>query len=164
MLSTENGVVTTLQEIQMADSALWWLAAGGLVAAELLTGTFYLLMMAMGLAMAAVSAHLGLALTGQWVTAALAGGGSVLIWRLVKKSQPADAPANANHDVNLDIGETVQVNSFDNDSNCHVDYRGARWAASLAPDDAATPGRFTIVEVVGSRLILKPANTRTPGA
>ena len=90
----------------MADSTLWWLAAGALVALELVTGTFYLLMMALGLAAAAVSAHLGLALTGQWVTAALAGGGSVLAWRLLKKSQPAAAPANANQDVNLDIGET----------------------------------------------------------
>ena len=29
---------------------LWWLATGGLVAAELATGTFYLLMLALGLA------------------------------------------------------------------------------------------------------------------
>jgi hypothetical protein len=36
----------------MAESTLWWLATGGLVAVELLTGTFYLLMMALGLAAA----------------------------------------------------------------------------------------------------------------
>ncbi|MBK1682909.1 NfeD family protein [Rhodoferax fermentans] len=148
----------------MADSTLWWLAAGALVALELVTGTFYLLMMALGLAAAAVSAHLGLALTGQWVTAALAGGGSVLIWRLLKKSQPAAAPANANHDVNLDIGETVQVDSFHADGSCSVIYRGARWDATLAPGEATTPGRYTIVEVVGSRLILKTTRTSTSGA
>jgi len=148
----------------MADSTLWWLAAGGLVAFELVSGTFYLLMMALGLAAAAVSAHLGLALTGQWVTAALAGGGSVLAWRLFKKSQPAAAPANANQDVNLDIGETVQVDSFGQDGSCSVFYRGAHWDATLAPGEAPTPGRHTIVEVMGSRLILKTTRTSTSGA
>ena len=38
----------------------WWVAAGIAVAAELGTGTFYLLMIALGLAAAAVAAHLGL--------------------------------------------------------------------------------------------------------
>jgi membrane protein implicated in regulation of membrane protease activity len=46
----------------------WWVAAGIAVAAELGTGTFYLLMMAFGLAAAAVAAHLGLALPAQMVT------------------------------------------------------------------------------------------------
>ena len=42
----------------MAESTLWWLLAGGIVAAELLTGTFYLLMLALGVAAAAIAAHL----------------------------------------------------------------------------------------------------------
>ena len=41
----------------MADSTLWWLLAGAAVAVELLTGTFYLLMFAIGLAAAAIAAH-----------------------------------------------------------------------------------------------------------
>jgi hypothetical protein len=32
----------------MADSTVWWLLAGAAVAVELLTGTFYLLMLAIG--------------------------------------------------------------------------------------------------------------------
>ena len=44
-------------------STVWWLITGGLVAAELATGTFYLLMLALGAAAAAVAAHLGLAST-----------------------------------------------------------------------------------------------------
>ena len=43
----------------MAESTIWWLCAGAAVAVELLTGTFYLLMLATGLAAAAVAAHLG---------------------------------------------------------------------------------------------------------
>ena len=45
----------------MADSTLWWLAAGGLIAVELITGTFYLLMISLGLVAAALAAHAGLA-------------------------------------------------------------------------------------------------------
>ncbi|TNF61541.1 MAG: NfeD family protein, partial [Burkholderiales bacterium] len=48
----------------MADSTLWWLMTGAAVVLELLTGTFYLLMLAIGLAAGAVAAHLGLDLTG----------------------------------------------------------------------------------------------------
>ncbi|MEK9804034.1 MAG: NfeD family protein, partial [Curvibacter sp.] len=49
----------------MADTTLWWLAAGILVAAELVTGTFYLLMLALGLGAGALAADAGLAGTVQ---------------------------------------------------------------------------------------------------
>ena len=39
-------------------ATLWWVAAGIVVAAELATGTFYLLMIALGLAAGAVAGHL----------------------------------------------------------------------------------------------------------
>ena len=40
----------------MEASTIWWLAAGAVVVAELLTGTFYLLMVALGLVAAAIPA------------------------------------------------------------------------------------------------------------
>jgi membrane protein implicated in regulation of membrane protease activity len=139
----------------MANSTFWWLAAGVFVAAELVSGTFYLLMIATGLVAAALAAHAGMAQSWQWIVAALVGGGSVLILRSYRKSQPASAPARANRDVNLDIGETVQVSSFHPDGSCSVHYRGARWDASLMPGEVASPGAYLIAEVVGSQLILK---------
>ena len=69
----------------MADSTIWWLLTGSAVAVELLTGTFYLLMLAIGLAAAAVAAHLGLPQTGQLVVAAIVGGGAVVGWHLVRQ-------------------------------------------------------------------------------
>ena len=45
-------------------ATFWWLAAGGLVIAELLSGSFYLLMLALGTAAGAVAAQAGLALEG----------------------------------------------------------------------------------------------------
>src|SRR6188474_2810479 len=59
-----------------SNATWWWVATGVLVAAELATGTFYLLMMAIGTAAAALSAHAGAGFTGQLVAAALIGGGA----------------------------------------------------------------------------------------
>ena len=43
----------------MAESTLWWLATGGLVAVELLTGTFYLLLRFTGVIFGLTSLQLG---------------------------------------------------------------------------------------------------------
>ena len=45
--------------MDLSSASLWWVAAGIAVAVELATGTFYLLMIALGLAAAAIAAHLG---------------------------------------------------------------------------------------------------------
>jgi hypothetical protein len=66
----------------MAESTIWWLLAGAAVVIELITGTFYLLMLAIGLAAGALAAHAGLAMTGQLVVAALVGGGAVAGWHV----------------------------------------------------------------------------------
>ena len=54
-----------------SSASLWWVAAGIAVAVELATGTFYLLMFALGLAAAAVTAHLGAGGTAQVVVGAV---------------------------------------------------------------------------------------------
>ena len=64
----------------MTESTIWWLLAGGAVAVELMTGTFYLLLIALGLAAAALAAHAGTPLTVQMLVAAVVGGGTVVVW------------------------------------------------------------------------------------
>jgi membrane protein implicated in regulation of membrane protease activity len=140
----------------MADSTLWWLAAGILVAAELVTGTFYLLMLAIGLAAGALAAHAGLGATPQIVLAALVGGGAVVAWHLLRPRAAATRHANANPDVNLDVGETVQVDAWDASGTASVRYRGAQWTAVPAPgQSAAGTGAHRIVEVRGSQLLVE---------
>jgi membrane protein implicated in regulation of membrane protease activity len=139
----------------MADSTLWWLATGGLVAVELITGTFYLLMMALGLAAAALSAHAGVPLTWQWAIASLFGGGTVLVWHRYKRAQPPLAPAQSNPDVNMDIGELVHVDTWQPDGSTSVHYRGAHWDAALQAGEPADSGAYVITQVIGSRLILR---------
>ncbi|MDP3617519.1 MAG: NfeD family protein [Rhodoferax sp.] len=139
----------------MADSTIWWVLAGAAIAVELLTGTFYLLMLSLGLIAAAIAAHLGATVTLQLVVAAVAGGGFVVAWRLYKQKTPSAAPARANRDVNLDVGETVQVDAWGPDGTSSVKYRGANWSVSLATGAAPIPGLHRFVEVVGSRLVVE---------
>jgi membrane protein implicated in regulation of membrane protease activity len=141
-------------------STLWWVLAGVLIVMELLTGTFYLLMISLGIASAAVASHLGLGLVGQIVIAAIVGSGAVLTWHQHRKAHPQAAPANSNADVNLDVGSTVHISDasvWQSDGSALVHYRGAEWSAQLATGAAAQAGNFVIEQVVGNRLILRNA-------
>jgi membrane protein implicated in regulation of membrane protease activity len=139
----------------MTDSTLWWLLAGAAIVFELLTGTFYLLMLAAGLVAAALAAQAGATLTVQIVMAAVVGGGAVMGWNLFRQKNAASTRSGANRDVNLDIGETVQVESWQPDGSTSVKYRGAQWSAVPAVGTQPALGAHRIVEVRGSQLILE---------
>ena len=140
----------------MEESTIWWLAAGAVVVAELLTGTFYLLMVAVGLVAAALAAHLGLPLALQIVTAALVGGGAVVAWYFVKKRRPGDPSARADRSVNLDVGETILIESWNPDGTTTVKYRGAAWTAIHRPGVTPSTGMHRVAELVGNRLLVDP--------
>jgi membrane protein implicated in regulation of membrane protease activity len=142
----------------MSDYVLWWLLAGGAVVLELLTGTFYLLMLALGLAAGALAAHAGFGLSAQLLVSALAGSGAVMAWHLYRGKHPQGAPAQANPDVNLDVGSIVHIEdagSWTAEGTATVRYRGAEWAAELASGSPACAGQFTIEQVRGSVLVLR---------
>ncbi len=140
-------------------ATVWWVVAGVLVAAELASGTFYLLMLALGAAAAALAAHLRLPFTGQLVAAAMMGGGAVAVWHLRRQRGPASAPAASNRDLNLDIGERVQVVQWDAQGQTRVHHRGADWAARYSGAGTPTPGMHVIRAIEGSELLLD----RVPG-
>jgi membrane protein implicated in regulation of membrane protease activity len=139
----------------MTESTIWWVLAGSVVAVELITGTFYLLMLSLGLMAAAIAAQAGATTAVQILIAAVVGGGSVVVFRLYKKTRPAPFPTNVDSTVNLDIGETVQVDAWSPDGTSLVKYRGANWHVALAAGGTPSPGPHRIIEVVGSRLIVK---------
>lgn len=138
----------------MTESTIWWLLAGGAVAVELLTGTFYLLMVAIGLAAAAVAAHLGAAVSLQLMVAAVVGSGTVAAWHLVRARHPKGQPASANSDVNQDIGATVQVEAWNLDGTATIKYRGTTWTV-VAADGAPSTGAHRVKEVIGSRFVVE---------
>ena len=137
--------------MDMSASTLWWMAGGILVAAELATGTFYLLMLAIGTAAGAIAAHLGLGTTTQIVATAVVGGAAVVAWHL---KRPRGRPAERNPDVNLDIGQAVQVEQWNPDGSAVVRYRGSDWQARWVGSGAPGTGRHVIRAVEGSCLLL----------
>ena len=91
----------------MAESTIWWLMAGSAVAVELVTGTFYLLMLAIGLASAALAAHLGASITFQFLSAAVVGGAAIVGWHLLRGRRPQGPGSAANPDLHLDVGGSL---------------------------------------------------------
>ena len=139
----------------------WWVAAGIAIAAELGTGTFYLLMIAFGLAAAAIAAHLGLPFSAQMVTGAVVGAGATAAWWAWRhrRGVAPDGPPQQNRDVNLDIGERVHVAAWSAEGTAQVRYRGSGWTARLAPGAPAVPGEHVVSAVEGNWLVLLPLSS-----
>ena len=138
----------------MAESTIWWLIAGAFVALELVTGTFYLLMLAVGMAAAALAAQAGAGIVLQLLVAALVGGGAVVVWHQIKKRKPSDPSARADRSVNLDVGEIVQIEAWNPDGTANVRYRGSNWTAIHRFGVIPSAGAHRVSELVGSRLLV----------
>src|SRR5262249_35682942 len=111
---------------------------------------FYLLMMALGAAAAAIAAHAGATLAVQFVAAALVGGGAVVAWHLLGGRRRLHARA----DLPLDVGERVHVQQWSADGTARVQYRGSDWDARFAGPGTPAPGEHVIRAIEGSRLLL----------
>ena len=141
----------------MADWIGWLATAGVLVILELFTGTFYLLMIAIGLAAGSIVALAGAGLPAQAIVAGAVG---VIATGVLRRSRfgrgRAGEAATRDRNVNLDIGEHVMVPAWDN-GRARVMYRGALWVVELRQGATPHAGEFRIVEVLGSRLVVADA-------
>ena len=124
------------------DPALAWAIAGLLlVISELLTGTFYLLMLAVAAFGAAIAAYVGQGFPAQCVVAAVvaaAGCYAVHLYR-VKNTTPAMPPIDAGMPATfeswIDMGARL----------ARVRYRGASWDARVENAEALEPGALLYV-------------------
>ena len=139
----------------MADSTLWWLLAGAAVAVELLTGTFYLLMLGVGAVAGAIAAHMGASMPIQLVFAAVLGGGAVAIWHVVRRRHFASAPPGTSTNLDFDAGEPVHVDAWAADNTATVRYRGTVWTAVPAGGTPQGSGAHRVRAVDGSRLVIE---------
>ncbi len=139
----------------MDASTVWWMGAGVLLALEMSSGTFYLLMLALGLAAAALAAHAGWSLNTQIAVAAVVGLLSVLLWHFWRGRRWVARSARAERSVNLDIGEELQIDAWSPEGQANVRYRGAQWTAVLRPGQTIAPGRHRVVELSGNRLVVE---------
>ena len=137
----------------MADWMHWLIAAGIVVILELFTGTFYLLMIAIGLAAGALAALAGAAMAMQTLAAAVVGVLATLLLRRSRYGRPQRRDPAFDAAINIDVGQTVNVPAWQ-DGMARVMYRGALWDVELVPGATAAPGLYTIREVRGSRLIV----------
>jgi len=133
---------------------IWWMAAVVLVIAEMFSGTFYLISVALGLAAAGVSAYMGLGWEGQAAIAAMLCTVSIAgIYRFKQGHSGEHEQSNLAYD----IGQTVQVVNWSGERHARVNYRGAEWVAELSPSAAtdATRQNWRIKQIVGSSLIIE---------
>lgn len=140
----------------MTSYYLWFAAAVVLVIAEMATGTFYLLMIACGVVAGGVGAVLGLDVPLQTVVAAVVAVIAIVALRRTHFGKVRRRDAATDPDVNLDIGQEVDVLAWDDYRRARVPYRGAEWTVELAPDADPAAGRYRIVEVRGATLIVSP--------
>lgn len=121
----------------MAPYVFWFLLALGLLAAEMFSGTFYMLVLSVAAAIGGLCAIAGVNEPGQLTLAGLAGiAGTVLLrrWHIGRPSAADNA--------NPDIGNSVRVLAWHEDGTARVLYRGAEWNAE--PESADTPHANTL--------------------
>jgi len=140
----------------MQGYVLWFVAGFVLLIAELTTGTFYLLVIALALAAAGVADLLGAPLVVQLVIAAVIGFGGSLGLRRVRLSKAQDDSANPMQQ--LDVGQKIRIDQWSDDGTARANYRGALWDVTLMPGETAEAGAmFEIKSVEGSRLMVRRA-------
>ena len=137
----------------MSDWTYWLIGAGILIVAELFIGTFYLLMIAIGLAAGALAAWLGAGAALQTLVAGVVGIAATMTLRRTRYARPSRFKAANDPSINLDIGQRVTVAQWQ-ERRARAMYRGALWDIELKSGQEAAPGEFEIVEVQGNRLIV----------
>jgi membrane protein implicated in regulation of membrane protease activity len=134
---------------------IWWIFAAVLIGVELLHGTYYLLAVGAAVALGGVAAWLG---AGKPMQFAVAGVLGVLLtiaahrWRIAR-AMPPPQPS-------LDVGQSVQVRTWNPDGTARVAYRGTEWDAELAYAEAPRAETMYIVGTRANTLLLsdrKPA-------
>jgi len=132
------------------ESYLYWFLLGlVLLGLEMATGTFYLLIVAIGMAFAGLSALLGANMVSQLLLCAITVVAGTLILRRRRLVSGDDITTD-----NLDVGQAVKILRWNDNGSARVVYRGAEWDAEVESADAPRDGQFYIAAVHGSGLLL----------
>lgn len=144
------------------DAWMMWLVLAGLVVIlELFTGTFYLLMIAIGLVAGSAVAALGAPSAIQLLVGAIVGSVATISLHFSRFGWKQRGEVSRDPNVNIDIGQQLSVTEWiamgQGKFIARTKYRGALWDVELR-QGRAEAGLFEIEEVVGSRLIVKAVN------
>ncbi len=139
----------------------WLIIAGVLLVLELMTGTFYLLMLALASVLTWLAMLLGAGFLAQAVCFLISASALVYLARrlrgqLNQRTQPNLAE-------NLDAGEVIWVSDW-LDGVGHSHYRGTQWGVIMDTPDATEPqdGHYRIVRLDGTRIRVTPMPTSLP--
>ena len=139
----------------------WSCAAGVLVILELLTGTFYLLMVAVGLGAGALAAAAGASVIVQFLSASIVGAIATVGLHRSRCGSPLNIAKMSRQNPDLDIGQSVQVDVWHHrdgsPATARSMYRGAMWDCELIDAAAPMPGVFYITAIRGSCLLVSAA-------
>jgi membrane protein implicated in regulation of membrane protease activity len=116
----------------MPDYLIWLIAGLALIIIEVMSGTFYLLVLGVAAFAGALAAYLG---AGALVQVGCAGVLAVMGLVMVQRRHQSHA-ANTEKDPSLDLGQAVILESWANPKSkrVRVKYRGASWDAQLVGD------------------------------
>jgi membrane protein implicated in regulation of membrane protease activity len=143
-----------MERIVSAAGWFWWVGAGALVVLELLIGTFYMLMVALGFIAGAIARLVGAPPGVQLLVAAVVAAAAVLVLRRSRIGRRPPRPeAQQNPDVNLDIGAEIAIEGWQ-DRRARTSYRGAQWDVELAPGEPEDARWYKVTALRGSCLIV----------
>ncbi len=141
----------------MQDYLLWAIAGFVLIIVELITGTFYLLVLGIAALVAAAVAFMG---GNLWVQV-LMGGSSALLGTYFVHQWWARHPKSAKSSNDLDRGQTVILESWVNEASgfARVRYRGTTWDARIE----GKAGANEVLYIQGQENGLLHVSTQPPG-
>ncbi|MBX3650981.1 MAG: NfeD family protein [Burkholderiales bacterium] len=139
------------------DAYLLWAVTGiALIIIEMLTGTFYLLVLGLAALSAAAVAWFG---GSFWVQAVVIAGVSVAGVVLVRRYRGHSKKAQAMQGPGLDIGQAVMLENWisETDGLARVKYRNAQWEAQVTGERTPDGKVFYIHAVDGNTLRVSSA-------
>jgi membrane protein implicated in regulation of membrane protease activity len=132
------------------DAAIAWIVGGLiLVIAELMTGTFYMLVLGVSAMVAGAAAYAGAPFWVQALAAAgAAGAGMVTVSRHRRNRQSAPMPS-------LDLGQPVTLDSWVHraDGMARVKYRDALWDARIVGEHRGETGEVFYIRAVDGSVL-----------
>ena len=141
----------------MQDYLLWAIAGFVLIIVELITGTFYLLVLGIAALVAAAVAFFG----GNFWVQVLMGGSSALLGTYFVHQWWARHPKSAKGSNDLDRGQTVILESWVNEASgfARVKYRGTSWDARIV----GKAGVNDVLYIQGQENGMLQVSTQPPG-
>lgn len=146
-----------LDNLTQGTATVWWICALVTLGCELMSGTLYLLVVALALAGGGLAALTGAGNDAQFVVASVTGLLAYAAVRGWKRRHPPTAQSAA--DADADLGQTVRIVRVDDDGHARVTFRGAEWDARIIGPAPAVGATARIVGRDGNRLDISVNST-----